>query len=289
MFKVAFLGVENSHANSFLTFIQKNNEYPDIEVAGIYSYDAEVMKKLSEEFSVPTMENYDSLVGQVDGIVVTARHGSNHYKYAKPYIESGIPMFIDKPITSDVAEAKEFMAECQKHNVRVTGGSMLKHAEEVKEAKALVDEAKTDEKFSVIGGLVCAPIIINSEYDGFWFYSQHLVETLGSVFGYGVKKVMATQNDNKVSVVFRYDNFDIFGNYTQGANVYHVDVIRYTGLESKKINLNGASKMEFEEFYQLLKGAEMTTTYNDFIKPVYIIDAIIKSMETGNFVEVNYD
>lgn len=288
MFKVAFLGVENSHANSFLTFI-KNGEYPDVEVAGIYSYDAEVTKKLNEEFGVPVMENFDSLVGQVDGIVVTARHGSNHYKYAKPYIESGIPMFIDKPITSDTNEAKEFMAECQKHNVRVTGGSMLKHADEVKEAKNLVEEAKTDEKLQVIGGLVCAPILINSEYDGFWFYSQHLVETLGTVFSYDVKSVFATQNDNKVNVIFRYADYDILGNYVQGANVYHVDVIRKSGLESKKINLNGASKKEFEEFYQLLKGGEMETSYNEFIKPVYIIDAIIKSMASGTFVEVNYD
>lgn len=288
MYKIALLGVENSHANSFLTFI-KNGEYPDVEVKGIYSYDAEVTKKLNEEFNVPVMENYDSLVGQVDGIVVTARHGSNHYKYAKPYIEAGIPMFIDKPITSDVNEAKEFMAACQKHNVLVTGGSMLKHVDEVKEAKALVDEAKTDEKLAVIGGLVCAPILINSEYDGFWFYSQHLVETLGAVYGYDVKSVFATQNDNKVSVIFRYADYDILGNYTQGANVYHVDVIRKSGVESKKLNLNGASKKEFEEFYQLLAGGEMKTTYQEFIKPVYIIDAIIKSMDSGAFVEVNYD
>ncbi len=288
MFKIALMGVENSHANSFLTFI-KNGEYPDVEVKGIYSYDTEVMKKISEEFSVPTMENYDSLVGQVDGIVVTARHGSNHYKYAKPYIESGIPMFIDKPITSDVNEAKEFMAECKKHNVRVTGGSMLKHAEQVKEAKNIVEEAKTDEKLAVIGGLVCAPIALNSMYDGFWFYSQHLIETLGTVFGYDVKSVLATQNDNTVSVVFRYADFDVFGNYAHGANVYHVDVIRKSGLESRKIDLNGASKMEFEEFYQLLNGGKMEIGYDDFIKPVYLIDAIIKSMETNTFVEVNYD
>ncbi len=289
MFRVAFLGVENSHANSFLTFVVKNGEYPDIEVAGVYSYDAEVTKKLNEEFGVPVMENYDSLVGQVDGIVVTARHGSNHYKYAKPYIEAGIPMFIDKPITADTKEAKEFMAECEKHNVKVTGGSMLKHTNEVKQARLLVEEAQNDEKHTVIGGLVCAPILLNSEYDGFWFYSQHLVETLGSIFGYDVKSVFATQNDNKVSVIFRYADYDVMGNYTQGANVYHAVVIRKSGLESKKIDLNGASKEEFEEFHQLLIGGEMQTTYNEFIKPVYIIDAIIKSMDAGTFVEVNYD
>ena len=289
MFKIAILGVENSHANSFLTFIQKNNEYPDIEVKGIYSYDTEVMNKISAEFSVPAMENYDSLVGKVDGIVVTARHGSNHYEYAKPYIASGIPMFIDKPVTACVKEANEFMAECEKYNVRITGGSMLKYAEQIKEIKALAEEKTEDGKTSVVGGLVCAPIALNSMYDGFWFYSQHLIETVGPAFGYDVKSVFASQNGENVSVIFRYADYDIQGYYFNKANVYNIDIIKYSGVESRKIDLNGLAKVEFEEFYQLLKGDEMAVTYKDFIKPVYLIDAVIKSMETGEFVEVNYD
>ena len=123
MKKIAILGCENSHANTFLGFIRDDEKYKDIEVVGVYSHNENASKKLNETFGVPVLSSYDEAVGKVDGLIVTARHGDNHYKYAKPYIESGIPMFIDKPITIDEDEAISFMQECREAGVRVTGGS----------------------------------------------------------------------------------------------------------------------------------------------------------------------
>ena len=80
-----------------------------IEIIGVYSHDKDASLKLNDMFGVPVMESYDELVGKVDGIIITARHGDNHYKYAKPYMESGIPMFIDKPITVSKEDAISFV------------------------------------------------------------------------------------------------------------------------------------------------------------------------------------
>ena len=55
--------------------------------------------------------------------MVTARHGANHYKYAKPYLSSGIPMFIDKPVTVNGEEAVAFMREARENGVRICGSS----------------------------------------------------------------------------------------------------------------------------------------------------------------------
>ena len=106
MKRIAILGCENSHANNFLKAIRENEEYSDYEVVGIYSDEAEATEKLNAEYGVPVMASFDEAVGRVDGLIITARHGKNHYKYAEPYIKSGIPMFIDKPITVDCGEAQ---------------------------------------------------------------------------------------------------------------------------------------------------------------------------------------
>ena len=98
MFKVAILGCENSHANSFLKTVLEQKVCDDIAFVGVYSDDMEAAQKLHDQFGVAVAQSYDEFVGKVDAIVITARHGDNHYKYAKPYIPSGIPMFIDKPI-----------------------------------------------------------------------------------------------------------------------------------------------------------------------------------------------
>ena len=103
MYRIAILGCENSHANTFLNYVIGTKEiektYTDIDVVGVYSDDRAAAEKLQEAYGVYVMENYDEFVGKVDGIIVTARHGDNHLKYARPYLESGVSMFIDKPIT----------------------------------------------------------------------------------------------------------------------------------------------------------------------------------------------
>lgn len=126
MKKIVFLGCENSHAATFLDFIERDKKFRDLEVIGVYSHDAEAAKKLGEKFRVPVMERYDEAAGKADGVVITARHGDNHYKYAKPYINKGMTMFIDKPVTVKEEEAVTFMKQCKEFGVKVTGGSSLR-------------------------------------------------------------------------------------------------------------------------------------------------------------------
>ena len=166
MYKIALLGVENSHAKSFLQLVEEG-AYPDITVVGVYSNEPEAAAKLNEQFGVPVMENYDSLVGQVDGIMITARHGDLHYEYAKPYLSSGIPMFIDKPITCKEEDAIAFMQEAQRYGVRLCGGSTCANLPETLELAQAVSEEACGE---LRGGSVVAPDYPNSPYGGFYFY-----------------------------------------------------------------------------------------------------------------------
>ena len=47
MKKIAILGCENSHADSFLKHILTDKVVDDIEIIGVYSDDAEAMDKLN--------------------------------------------------------------------------------------------------------------------------------------------------------------------------------------------------------------------------------------------------
>ena len=111
MKKIAILGCENSHADGFLDIIKNNGKFSDVEVIGVYSEENEAAQKLKDEYGVAVMENFADLAGKVDGVMVTARHGAKHLEYIKPYIESGVPVFMDKPITIDPDEAIFMMQE----------------------------------------------------------------------------------------------------------------------------------------------------------------------------------
>ena len=279
MYKIAILGCENTHANSFLRQIYKKGRHPDIEVIGIYSEEEEAARKLHEEFGVPVMGSYDELVGKVDGIMVTARHGANHYKYAKPYLASGIPMFIDKPVTVNGEEAVAFMREARDCGVRVCGSSVGKFLNGV---VALAEKIKNGEIDTIHGGNICAPIEIDSPYGGFYFYSPHLVQMMLTLFGGDILAVSAVQQGKDVGIVANYRDYPITGSYVSAGGHFAATVYAENGIFSEPCELHSyAFEHQLDDMHDLLAGGEMKESYDDFIRPVFILEALDASLRSG--------
>ena len=171
MKRIAILGCENSHANAFLKCIRDLPEFSDIEVFGVYSRETEAAELLREKFGVPVLSDYSEAVGKIDGLIITARHGDDHLTFAEPYIGTGIPMFIDKPITVTEEDALSLARSLKECRVKVCGGSSLKQDATVRKLKKAALEATGGK---TVGGYVRAPYYSDSVYGGFYFYAQHL-------------------------------------------------------------------------------------------------------------------
>lgn len=279
MKKIAILGCENSHANWFLRFIKEKEEFSDVEVAGVYSDDRESAEKLKDEFGVPVMDGYADAVGKVDGIIVTARHGNNHYKYAKPYIESGIPMFIDKPITISESDVTEFVTALEKNGVRVSGGSSLKQDVNVQKLR---QDVLNEEGGKTLGGYVRAPLSLENAYGGFYFYAQHLVEMVCEIFGRFPISVTAKQTGGLINVLFHYEEYDCVGLYCNESYLYFVSRMADKTTSSYEIpNSHDWYYTEFKEFYGLLNGDAQPLAYDEFASPVFVLNAIDRSLKSG--------
>ncbi len=279
MKRIAILGCENSHANAFLGFIRDKAEFADIEVVGVYSDDHTAAEKLLEKFGVPVLEHYADAVDKIDGLVITARHGDNHYKYAKPYIASGIPMFIDKPITVTEDEAVEFMRALRENGIRVSGGSSLKEDVFVAELRAA---AETELLGKTVGGYVRAPYQKENAYGGFYFYAQHLVEMICEIFGRFPLSVTARQNGKSLHVLFHYDSYDAVGLFVDGSYCYYAARMAEKGSQGYEIPTTSEWYFrEFSKFHALLNGAAQNVSYEEFISPVFIMNAIERSLASG--------
>lgn len=279
MKKIAILGCENSHANAFLREIRENAAYADVQVVGVYSDDAEAAQRLQDAFGVPVLTHYADAAGQIDGLIITARHGDNHYQYAKPYIESGIPMFVDKPITVSEQDAREFAAELAKHGVRVSGGSSLKQDTFVAQLrKAAVEQVGG----RTLGGFVRAPYQSQNAYGDFYFYAQHLVEMVCEIFGRFPISVRATKNGDCLHVLFRYDAYDCVGMFCDNNYQYAACRMSESGTECYSIpSTDEWFAREFAEFYGLLEGNPSPLSYAEFFAPVFIMNAIDRSLQSG--------
>ena len=286
MYKIAILGCENSHADAFLKNILVNKTHTDIEVVGVYSNEPEALERMKNNFGVYCAESYDEFVGKVDGIMITARDGKNHFKYAKPYIEAGIPMFIDKPITSDNLEAVEFMKQLKQHGCRITGGSTCVYGDVVVDLAAKMD---TDAFGKVYGGFLRAPISMTNNYGGFFFYSQHLTEVMMKIFGYYPRSVKANKNDNVITLTVRYPEYDVCAQFVDGNYTYAAYVSCEKGVIGGEYPVNETLYInELNSFYSILTGGEGKTDLNKFIAPVFFMSATLKSIESGEEITIEY-
>ena len=105
---------------------------------------------------------------------------------------------------------------------------------------------------------------------------------MGELFGLYPCSVSAYRANNTVNVLFRYDGYDVTGLYTEFSNHYFVSVaLSGETLASNATIGTDCFTREFDEFCDLLMGGEQIVSYDDFIAPVFVLNAIHRSLESG--------
>ena len=178
------------------------------------------------------------------------------------------------------------MRELRSHGIRICGGSSLKQDRVV---QALKNERENDEGGKTLGGYVRAPYEGESEYGGFYFYAQHLIEMVCEIFGRYPSSVTARRNGAQIHVLFHYATYDCVGLFCNNNYTYYASRMSEKGTSSHDISAtNEWFEREFGEFYRLLSGGEQTATYEDIVAPVFIMNAIGRSLESGAEEIVTY-
>lgn len=77
-------------------------------LVGIYDKDYTKAKSAGDEFKIPAYENIDDLFANVDAVSIVATT-SAHYDLVKQAFANNKHVFVEKPITSNIAEAEELV------------------------------------------------------------------------------------------------------------------------------------------------------------------------------------
>lgn len=291
MYRIGIIGTENTHALTFAKIINLPDEktgklrYPDAKVVGVYGPDVATAQQIINEANAEFLaDSPDDFFGKVDAMIITCRKGSLHAQYARPFIEKGIPCFIDKPFTVDIKEAQDLIALAKKNNVPLSGGSGCKLAYDVLLLQNEVEQmVKTN---GMITGVINFPADPDSEYDGFFFYAPHLVEMALTIFGHDVKSVMAFEKNLSRICLFRYENYDVTLNFTKDAKQYTAVIYGKEKNVVRNIDITFIFKKEVEHYIHMLRTGEMPQTYEELVTPVVMINAIEESVRTGKEVAI---
>jgi predicted dehydrogenase len=113
MLKVGVLGA--GHLGKIhLRLLQQSDKY---ELVGFYDENHDNGAKIAAEFGYKQFDTIAKLIHAVDVIDIVTPTLS-HYKCAKVSIKSGKHVFIEKPISTTVEEAKEIIALAKEYNVK---------------------------------------------------------------------------------------------------------------------------------------------------------------------------
>jgi predicted dehydrogenase len=97
---------------------------------------------VSRELEVPAWSDYRDLFGKVDAVSIAATTKA-HYAIARDFLQQGIHVLIEKPITETVEQANELIELAAKHRLKLQVG----HLERFNAARLALDEHLTQPLF----------------------------------------------------------------------------------------------------------------------------------------------
>ncbi len=72
----------------------------------------------------------EDVIGEVDAVVVATDDGFDHVQRARPFVEAGLPVFIDKPLALKLGDLRTFV-QWQQAGARIQSSSGLRFAPEL--------------------------------------------------------------------------------------------------------------------------------------------------------------
>jgi len=151
-----------------------------------------------ERLDVKLVDKPEEMIGKVDGMLIESQEGGAHWASARPFLEAGLPCYIDKPFTCSVADARKIIDLAAKKNVPIFSSSSLRYAPE------LVKFVAEKKDGPVFGCLAFGPAPLFEKNPrlnpGLYHYGIHAVEILYTLMGPGCQRVTCT-HEKDVDVV----------------------------------------------------------------------------------------
>ena len=116
----------------------------DFEIVNCWDYDVRNARKFSETFlgTPKVCETLEEAAEGVDAVFLADCDGGggDHLKLARPFIERGIPIFVDKPFALTMKDAEEIVALARRYKTPMYNSSILSEVIEAENFKRRFDE-----------------------------------------------------------------------------------------------------------------------------------------------------
>lgn len=176
MYSIGMVGVNTYHAEAFTRIFNGGaGDAPRITDARItHVWAGEYPDRLAELEALlgpydHIVASPEELLGKVDGVLLLddTDGGARHAGLAEPFLKAGMPVFVDKPMTTEFADAQRLFATAAEHNAPLFSSSALRFPVELDR--------------SAIDALGHISSIVSVGPEEWFYYGVHAVEVMGTI------------------------------------------------------------------------------------------------------------
>jgi hypothetical protein len=188
--RLGIIGTDTSHAGAFATLLN-SGKVPGAKIVAAYkggSTDVESSRtrvdkyaeELQTKFGVEMVSDIPTLAKKVDAILLLSIDGRVHLAQFKQVLAAKKPVFIDKPLASTLADAREIARLAKEANVPWFSASSLRYSEIVSSVEGP----------GILGAMTWGPGPFEEHHQlELSWYAVHPIEILFTLMGPGCEEV----------------------------------------------------------------------------------------------------
>ena len=140
---------------------------------------------------VALVDDPREMIGKIDGVLILSVQGDRHLEMATPFLEAGIPTYVDKPITCTLENLDRLIERAQTNQTMLWSGSAARFADDV---TSMADELKR--MGPMTGVQVFGPAHESILNRGLFHYGIHITETMFALMGRGCERISAFSSED---------------------------------------------------------------------------------------------
>jgi len=280
MIRIGIVGSDNSHALAFARLANVDRVLGDrCRVVAISGCDRTQTADVAEKGEIATIvERPEEMLGQIDLALVVDRHGDLHAGHALPFIERGIPVFVDKPFAIKLDDCQRMLDTAERSGSTIDSWSSLRFAPST---EALAREAAGIG--AIKAGHFTGPCDFESPYGGPFFYATHVIELALRLIGEDVTTVTAKRHGGSVGVLVTWKSGAIasLALLKDAAYHFHVSLFGAEGMAAREIT--GGSEAYEEALKRIVRlvDGEKALSGAQILQPIAMVHAIEESLRDG--------
>ena len=253
-------------------------------VPGTSKISPETIPKNTEtlkKYGVTLYDDPADLFGKVDAVLIEAVEGSVHLARAMPFLEKGMPTYVDKPFTCSLADAKELIKTAEMKHIPLMSSSSLRYAPEV--VAAVGGKGKTG---AIIGVTTYGPAPTHPRNPGLFHYGIHPTEMLFTLMGPGCQRVscMSTEGAEVVTGIWADGRVAGLRGIRAGASEYGFTLFGSKGVITQGVSTQFIYRELLKQIVKLFETRQLPIDLRETLEIVAFIEAAKTSADAGGSV-----